>query len=180
MGRLSPEKGVWTLVQAFAGLTQNRLEIIGEGPLRGKLEAFLHTRGLTHIHLHGFIESDRRFDILRNAAFLVFPSEWYENCPYSLLESMALGVPVLAARMGGVGEIVEEGVTGDLFEAGDTEELRKKMESLWADPERLASMRKAARDAALARFHPERAYKDLMAIQGRMGIHSDGRDSDES
>ena len=169
MGRLSPEKGLWTLVRAFAALTRNRLEIIGEGPLRRELETFIEAGGLTHIHLHGFIDSDRRFDLLRNAAFLVFPSEWYENCPYTLLESLALGVPVLAARMGGVGEIIEEGKTGELFTAGRVEELRAKMKRLWADPATLASMRIAAREAALTRYNPDKAYRDLMDIHARMG-----------
>lgn len=170
MGRLSPEKGVWTLVKACAGIPRHSLEIIGEGPLQEDLETFIETGGLTHITLHGFIDSDRRFDILRNAAFLVFPSEWYENCPYTVLESLALGVPVLGARMGGVSEIIEEGITGELFTAGDVDELREKMESLYADPERMTSMRKGARERALARYNPDKAYGDLMDIHGRLGI----------
>jgi glycosyltransferase involved in cell wall biosynthesis len=170
MGRLSQEKGVWTLVKAVAGLTQHRLEIVGEGPFRRNLENFIETRGLTHIQLHGFIDSDMRFDILRNAAFLVFPSEWYENCPYTLLESLALGVPVLAARVGGVSEIIEEGITGELFPAGKVEELREKMEGFWADPIKLKSMRIAAREAALTKYNPDRAYEDLMEIHSRVGL----------
>ncbi len=173
MGRLSREKGIRTLIEAFAGLPSRRLEVIGDGPLKGDLEEIIRRRRLSNIRLHGFIPNDRRFELLRKAALMVFPSEWYENLPYSVMESLALGVPVLASRMGGVPEIIEEGATGWLFEPGDVEDLRKRIIHAIENPQILSDMRPAARRAAESAFEPARNYQVLKQIYTGLNLNPD-------
>ena len=85
----------------------------------------------------GFQEGEELAKLIREAKFSVIPSECYENCPFSVMESIALGTPVIGSRIGGIPELIEEGRTGDLFCAGDAEELKNKVESRWNEPERL-------------------------------------------
>jgi glycosyltransferase involved in cell wall biosynthesis len=71
--------------------------------------------------------------LVREARFSVYPSEWYENCPLSVMESQMYGTPVLGADIGGIPELLEDGKTGELFESGNASELKKKIENLWTD-----------------------------------------------
>ena len=89
------------------------------------------------------------------AKFSVFPSEWYENCPYSVMESQLYGTPVVASRIGGVPELVEDGITGELFTPGDVDDLKSKIENLWNDKEK----QKPARQIAGKRY---------LSLQGSM------------
>ena len=74
-------------------------------------------------------------ELIENARFVVFPSEWYENCPFSVMEAQRYGTPVLASRLGGTPELIREGVTGELFEAGNAEEFKQKIGRLWQQEE---------------------------------------------
>ena len=80
--------------------------------------------------------------VIRKAEFTVYPSIWYENCPFSVMESQIYGTPVVASDIGGIPELVDN-TTGVLFNAGDTEELTKTIYELWNSPEKVAAMRKA-------------------------------------
>ncbi len=173
MGRLSREKGIRTLIEAFAGLPSLRLEVVGDGPLKGDLEEIIQRRRLKNIRMHGFIPTERRFELLKRAALMVFPSEWYENLPYSVMEGMALGIPVLASRMGGVPEIVEDGATGWLFEPGDIDDLRSRIGNAFENPGLLAGMRPAARRAAESAFDPRRNYRVLKRVYAGLGLNPD-------
>jgi glycosyltransferase involved in cell wall biosynthesis len=102
---------------------------------------------------------------------MVFPSEWYENLPYSVMESLALGVPVLASRMGGVPEIIEEGTTGWLFEPGNVDELRRRISHAFENPLVLAGMRPAARKAAEFTFDPGRNYRVLEHVYAGLNLN---------
>ena len=94
----------------------------------------------------GFLTGDALYSAIRGAAFTLFPSTWYENYPYSALEPIILGVPVVGSRIGGVPEIVREGLTGDLFEAGNVSEMTDKIRALWDDRERLARYHSRCRE----------------------------------
>ena len=84
----------------------------------------------------GFKKGEELRSLIARAQFSVFPSEWYENCPYSVMESQMYGTPVIASCIGGVPELVEDGVTGELFIPGDVNNLKSKIENLWNDNEK--------------------------------------------
>lgn len=126
-GRFSPEKGVHTLLQAAKALPHIPFILAGSGELEVDLP---------NVQNVGFQKGEKLENLIREARFTVCPSEWYENCPLSVLESLALGTPVLGANIGGIPELICPGENGALFESGDVEELKKKMLHLWEAPPR--------------------------------------------
>ena len=119
-GRLSPEKGIEDLVEAARGLP---LVVAGDGPLRELVPDAL-----------GFVAHDRLEGLYDEAAVVVLPSH-REGLPLAVLEAMAHARPVVATRVGGIPDLVEDGVTGLLVEPGDRAALRAALERLLADPE---------------------------------------------
>jgi glycosyltransferase involved in cell wall biosynthesis len=105
----------------------------------------------------GQVDSEEIAEGYRGARFLVVPSEWFEGCPLVILEAMSFGLPVIASRIGGLPELVDEGVTGLLFEPGDSVDLAEKLTLLWGDPELCRSMGIAGRRKAVKHFN-EREY----------------------
>ena len=126
LGRLSQEKGAATLLQANR-LTDRRLplKIIGTGPLLDAL-----SREYPEVEFMGYRSGQELKDLVANAAFVVVPSECYENCSMVVLEAMALGKPVIGSRIGGIPEQIEDGKTGFLFEMGNVKELARKIDIL--------------------------------------------------
>lgn len=120
VGRLSQEKGVETLIEAARKLPY-KLVVVGTGPLKDRL-----THESDNVRFVGFKEWDELKALLGKAKFMVIPSEWYENNPISVIESLCLGTPVLGADIGGIPELIGEG-NGMLFRAGDEEDLREKI-----------------------------------------------------
>ena len=127
-GRFSPEKGVETLVQAAKSLPEIPFVFAGSGPLEPGLE------GAANIRNVGFQSGEALDSLIRHARFTVCPSQWYENCPMSVLESLARGTPVLGADIGGIPELIRPGENGMLFESGNREDLREKMREMWENP----------------------------------------------
>lgn len=126
-GRFSEEKGIRTLLKAVRELPEIPFVFAGKGELEDEVN------GLSNIRNEGFCESSKMAELIRGAAFTVFPSEWYENCPYSVIEPQLVGTPVLASNLGGTPELLVPGVTGELFEAGNAKELVEKIRNLWND-----------------------------------------------
>lgn len=125
MGRLSYEKGIRTLIEAANGLPY-KLVVVGGGPLEEELKAMAGN----DIEFVGFKQWNGIKDLVGKARFTVIPSEWYENNPLSVIEAQCLGTPVLGARIGGIPELIEEGITGMTFESRNKEDLRMKIESM--------------------------------------------------
>lgn len=124
-GRYSQEKGIRTLVQVAKALPQIPFVFAGSGPLEEMLE------GVSNIRNVGFQNGTALERLIREARFTVYPSEWYENCPFSVMESQMYGTPVLGADVGGIPELIQVGKTGELFESGNAEALKEKVEVLW-------------------------------------------------
>lgn len=129
-GRISVEKGVKTLIKAFAALPHCRLLIAGTGPLEETLKA----QATPNVEFLGFQSGDALKELIAGARFSLYPSEWYENCPMSILESLSLGTPVIVSDIGGSKELIDEGKTGLTFTAGDADALKKAAEHLWKNP----------------------------------------------
>jgi len=166
VGRLSPEKSITTLIEAYKhNDLRIPLKIVGDGPLHESLQADVQAAGLeSAIKFLGRQDKSAVLSLMHNARFLVFPSIWYETFGLTMVEAFACGLPVLASRLGSMAEIVEDGVTGLHFEAGNSADLADKMQ--WANehPEEMISMGKNARRAYEAHYTPEMNYQQLTAI----------------
>ena len=124
-GRYSQEKGIKTLVQAARELPEIPFVFAGSGPLEHLLE------GVPNIKNVGFQTGTALEMLIREARFTVYPSEWYENCPFSVMESQMYGTPVLGADIGGIPELIRIGMTGELFESGNVEQLKECIVRMW-------------------------------------------------
>ena len=111
-------------------------------------------------HLNG---NELRTFYLHSRVF-VLPSIWYEGFPNTLLEAMTYAKPVVCSRIGGLPEIVDDGVTGLLFEPGNSDDLAKKIRYLWDRPELCRKMGQAGREKALREYSPEKYYQHLMEV----------------
>ena len=110
------------------------------------------------------LDPEKMAAFYKGARFLVVPSKWFEGCPLVVLEAMSHGLPVIASRIGGLPEFVEDGVTGLLFEPGNASELADKIRLLWSDPELCRRMGAAGRKKALREYNEEVYYQGLTAI----------------
>jgi glycosyltransferase involved in cell wall biosynthesis len=163
VGRLSPEKGLGTLLMAWERLGGKvPLKIVGDGPLAPEVqEAQKRIPGVEWLDRKA---PEEVYALMGEASFLVFPSEWYEGFPKVLAEAFAKGLPVLASALGSQGSIVDHGRTGLHFRPGDPEDLAAKVEWLLAHPNELARMRKEARAEYEAKYTAEENYRQLMSI----------------
>lgn len=123
-GRFSEEKGIGTLIQAAQELPDVQFIFAGTGPLEERIN------GVANIKNVGFQKGAALEKLIREAKFSVYPSEWYENCPFSVMESQMYGTPVLGADIGGIPELIRVGQTGELFESGNKEELKSKIREM--------------------------------------------------
>lgn len=157
VGRLSEEKGVQTLAAAAAGLTVP-VQVIGDGPLRTTVDKAdgLQAQGAQPLQVVAAA--------MRTAGALVLPSICYENFPRTLVEAFASGLPVIASRLGAMAELVQDGVTGLLFEPGDASALRERLQWALAHPQELAAMGRRARAVYEANYTAERNHAQLMTI----------------
>ncbi len=162
-GRLSPEKGLLTLIDAVKGIDV-RLKIIGDGPQREILERKLKEEGVSNVELLGFKSGQDLFREVSNASFTVLPSEWFENNPITVMESFALGKPVLGSDIGGIPELVVDGVRGRVFEPWNVDDLKQKIIEMIGDPAKLEDMGKRARAFAEAELSSDSHYEKLMEI----------------
>jgi glycosyltransferase involved in cell wall biosynthesis len=164
MGRLSPEKGCWTLIHAFEQLPQVPLKILGTGPLEQELKDYVRTKGIGNIQFLGFKSGDEKWELLRNSLCLVVPSEWYENFPVTVLEAFMAAKPVVASRMGGLPYIVEDSQSGLLFESGKVDQLAQQIQRLADDPAGAVRMGARGRTLSETKYGPEQGYSNLMKI----------------
>ena len=132
-GRLAAEKGIDVLIEAAAQVGGTRVVIAGEGPLRARLEARCAEIGTDNVEFLGYIDREDLMPLIRGASLVAVPSICYENFPYIVLESFALGKHVVASYIGGIREMVEDGKTGFLFEPGDATALASRITRLAAD-----------------------------------------------
>lgn len=175
VGRLSPEKGVWTVLQAWQYVKKIPLKLVGDGPLIDKVQAFVQKEKLERVEVQGRCTREEVLTLMKGARFLVFPSEWYETFGRVAIEAFACGVPVIASRLGAMAEIVEDGRTGLHFTPGDPEDLAAKVKWAWTDPQRMLEMGREARAEYQAKYTAERNYQMLMDIYQRaIAIHKRG------
>lgn len=157
-GHLSKDKGTMTLLEVAKRMPEVKFVFAGHGAAETEI---LKVPNAQYV---GFRTGKELELLIRGAAVSVYPSEWYENCPFSVIESQMYGTPVIGSRMGGIPELIDEGKTGELFEAGNADELEAKLLKLLRTPDLLESYR---HNCLQKKFEtPESYYKKLMKIYG--------------
>ncbi|MCW7537299.1 glycosyltransferase family 4 protein [Aquabacterium sp. A7-Y] len=159
VGRFSNEKGVQVLCEASRHLQDPDITLVGAGAdLEGEVRAAFGSR------VAGFKPLPEILAMMQTASFLVVPSICYESFPRTIVEAYACGLPVIASRLGSLPELVAEGETGLLFDAGSATDLAAKIVWAQAHPEEMRRMGRRARDAYERHYTPERNYGRLLDI----------------
>ena len=167
VGRLSPEKGISTLLTAWEKLRGKlNLKIVGDGPLAPQVVNDVER--VPGVEWLGHRALEEVYELIGNAKMLIFPSEWYETFGRVAVEAFAKGTPVIAANIGAVAELVESGRTGLNFRPGDPDELATKVEWALTHPVELARMRQEARAEFEAKYTADHNYQMLMEIYERV------------
>lgn len=130
-GRYSEEKGIRTLVKAAKELPEISFVFAGKGPLEEEVNGILNIKNV------GFQTGKDLEMLIREAKFSLYSSEWYENCPFSVMESQMYQTPVIGANIGGIPELIQEGKTGLLYESGNVKDLIHKIKTLWEEEDLL-------------------------------------------
>ena len=174
VGRLSPEKGLSILLEAWQRLPSAiPLVIAGDGPMRKDLEAEVAKKKLSGVRFVGRLGREEVYDAMKKAAFVVVPSVWQEPFGLIVAEAFARGTPVLGARVGAITEMLDDQVTGLHFAAGDADDLAKKVTWAWGHLPELAIMGKNARRVYEDRYTANHNYRLLMKIYDHaIGSHS--------
>lgn len=126
-GRFSEEKGIGTLIEVCKSLPNIQFVFAGSGPLEDQVSQVNNIKNV------GFQSGDNLETLIREARFSIYPSEWYENCPFSVMESQMYGTPVIGADIGGIPELIDVNNTGELFRSGDKNDLFHTISNLWND-----------------------------------------------
>ena len=166
VGRLVTNKGVETLLQAWTSPDDlPPLRIVGDGPLAQVVEAAAGSN--PNIHYLGRRPRESVLKSMGQAQALIFPSRWYEGFPMTIVESLACGLPVIASRLGAMGEIVEDNRTGLHFEPGNPADLAAKVKWAWTQKEEMRRMGLEARREYESKYTADQNYDQLIKIYER-------------
>jgi len=164
IGRLDPEKGIKTLLEAWRHLSLP-LKIRGTGLLESHARAFVQQHAMDQVEFLGRLEEAELDALIRHARFLVVPSEgYYETFGMVIIEAYARGVPVVASNIGVIPEMVPDKQTGLLFEAGDAQDLANKAAWMWEHPREAVTMGSNGLKVFQERFQAEHCYKTLVGV----------------
>ena len=163
-GRLERYKGIFTLIQAASTLKDTPLVIVGDGTVRTQVKKIIEQQDLKHIKLLGFKQGKELQQLINQSICTITPSEWYETFGLSLIESFAHQKPAIATRIGGMTEIVTDGVDGFLIEPGNVIELRKRMEWMSNNRQKALQMGLLGRKKVEEKFTAEIHYQKLMKV----------------
>ena len=164
VGRLSYEKGVDLLIRAMAKLDGGRLLIVGGGPEEASLKKLAVELDTKLVEFAGYRSGEELVRILAEAQFVVLPSRWYENLPFAVMEAFASSKPVVASRIGGIPEMVEDGANGLLFPMGDVEALASCLKRMLGDRRMREEMGRRGREKAERLYAPEVHYARVEKI----------------
>jgi glycosyltransferase involved in cell wall biosynthesis len=165
VGRLVDLKGVGSMLEAWSKLPATiPLVIAGDGPFRPEMGKLISERNLKNVDYRGRLSRPQTLAAMKGARFLMFPSLWYEGFPVTIAESFACGVPVLCSRLGSMQEIVQDGVTGLHFNAGDAENMADRVQWAWSHPQETGTMGFSARAEFESKYSAERNFGMLTDI----------------
>jgi glycosyltransferase involved in cell wall biosynthesis len=167
IGRLSKEKGLFTLLDAWKLMSGISLKIIGDGPLMMDLVKKTETEHINNILFLGRKAHEETLSILKNARLLIFPSEWLETFGLGIIEAFACGVPVIASKQKTIEEIIQHGENGFLFEPGNASALAQTVRECWDKTDLLTAMGAKARNSFVTKYSKTQKYDSLMEIYER-------------
>ena len=166
-GRLMPNKGVLTLVEAVKG-TKIKLRIAGKGPVADIVaKKIAEDESYKNISLEGFLTTEDLMKLVRGASLAVVPSEWWEVLGFSAIEALALERPVIASKIGGLEEVVADD-RGALFEPKNVVELREKIVNLMKSPQKLDELGKNGKKFVWENMSENIYYDKIMNVIGRV------------
>jgi glycosyltransferase involved in cell wall biosynthesis len=165
VGRLSPEKGISTLLEAWKRLpAEYQLHIVGDGDQRDILQAAVIQGRLSNVVFRGFLSREETLTAIKNARVLIMPSLWYETFGMVIVEAFACGTPVLCSKLGSMEEMVRDQSTGIHFAPGDAIDLAQKLEWIWNHPSEVTAMGRRARREYESSYTADRNYAILRGI----------------
>lgn len=160
VGRFSAEKGIDILLSAAALNPNIPVRLAGD---YSTLPQLLST-ATENVKFVGQLNREHLIDFYRRSRFVVVPSKWFEVCPMVVIEAKSYGLPVIASRIGSLKEMIDESVTGLLFEPGNAEDLAGKMKMLWENSDLCSRMGRMAREKAMSEYNGDGYYSKLMAL----------------
>lgn len=168
-GRISVEKGIFTLLEAFSKAQNANLFIAGSGPDLARLKSKVEKLNLQNrVKILGFLNQGELKKYIDKCKFVIVPSIWYENCPYSILETMAEGKAILASNIGGIPELIENKKTGILYEYNNINDLADKIEILFNKNKLAEQLGNNARKKAIDEYSKEYYYSKLIKIYDKL------------
>jgi glycosyltransferase involved in cell wall biosynthesis len=159
-GRLSPEKGLPSFIEAAAKMPETQVKIAGRGPEEERLKSLVSSLGATNIQFLGFQQPDELSEIRNRAEAVILPTLSYENCSTTLLEAMGDGLPCLATRIGGNPELVEDGVNGFLVKPNDSDDWLRGLRRFAATPKEIRDKMAEAGREKIRQRHDWDAHLD--------------------
>jgi glycosyltransferase involved in cell wall biosynthesis len=159
VGRLSPEKGIGLMLEAWKNLP-HPLKIVGDGP---EVET-VRKAGIPQVEFLGRQPREIVLELMKKAEFLVFPSQWFEGFPMTIVESYAVGLPIVATNLGSMASLIRHGETGLHFGLGDAADLARQARVMFENPAMVAEMRKKARLEYEAHYTAEKNLEQLLGI----------------
>ncbi len=164
-GRLSIEKGIFNLIEAFSKQEFGRLLIAGDGPEKNNIEKYIKDKNLENrIKLIGFLSRDEVKEYISKSSFVVVPSIWYENCPYSILETLAMGKAVVGSRIGGIPELINDNENGYLYDYDDVKRLSNIIKKLFSDKDKRQKMGQKSRRLAKEKYNIDNYYNKIIKL----------------
>jgi len=163
-GRLSEEKGIMVALEAFKLLPNQKLIVMGDGPLKVDAADYIKKYGLKNVQLLGQLEKKEYYEGLKKAKALIVPSLCYEQYTLVAVEAFACGVPVIASRLGSMKEIVIDHHTGLLFEPGDPKDLAEKIDFLSKNSTGILAWGQEARRSFENKFLAQKNYEKLISL----------------
>lgn len=163
LGRLSNEKGLKTLIKAMKYVKSGKLVICGTGPAEGELKRLSEDEGIFNIEFLGYKSGYELEALIERCMFTVLPSEWFENAPMSVLESMAHGKAVVGSNIGGIPELIDSS-SGMIFEPGNIEDLSEKLNFMIDNQGLTHEMGRCGRKNAEENFSGSVHYEKLIKI----------------
>ena len=167
-GRLSREKGILNLIEAINNIPGARLIIAGDGPERENIQAYIKEHKLENrITLLGYLNQNDIRENIRKCRFVTVPSIWYENCPYSILETMEIGKPIIGSKIGGIPELIQDGINGFTYEHNDVTKLTNILMKLFGNDETVKQFSKNSKQIFIQNYSAEAYYNKLMTVYNK-------------
>ncbi|HET9056527.1 MAG TPA: glycosyltransferase family 4 protein [Chitinophagaceae bacterium] len=161
VGRISPEKGVSLLLDAFSLLPEKKLILIGEGPDKDRL--YNKYKNFTNVTFLGKQLKSEVIAYMKRSRALIFPSIWYEGLPFTIIEAFSTGTPVIATKLGAMNELINNDYNGFHFENGNVNDLKEcliKFEAQYSQRRLYIN----SRDTYLRQYHPDIQYQNILKI----------------